>query len=154
MTFARVWCRLLAKEAKLRYFDQKLSRSQKSAMVHLPVPLILGRRGATRNDIPDVLQSTTSSPLSSSVVQVGTLPQFLDQWRSSTFNRLVLNMMKGHHLQLRCHTLFSIISNGAKLRLLWFIIPFSKRQWMSHYPGVPLKHSLVVLASTQMYFCF
>ena len=30
--------------------------------------------------IPDVLQSITSSTSSTSVVQVGTLPSFLDQW--------------------------------------------------------------------------
>ena len=29
--------------------------------------------------------------------------QFLDQWRSITSNRLVLNMVWGHHLQLRSH---------------------------------------------------
>ena len=28
---------------------------------------------------------------------------FLDQWRSITSNRLVLNMVQGHHLQLRSH---------------------------------------------------
>ena len=66
--------------------------------------------------------STTSSPSSSSVVQVGTLPKFLNQWRSSTYNRLVFNMVKGHYLQLRSHSHYSVISNGLTLRLLWFII--------------------------------
>ena len=51
--------------------------------------------------IPDM--SLTSSPSSSSVVQVGTLPKSLDQWRSITSIRFVLTMVKGHHLQLRCH---------------------------------------------------
>ena len=75
--------------------------SMKSAGVHLPVQLTLGRRGAMGYGIPVVLQSITSSPLSSSVVQVGTLPKFLDQWRSIRCNRCVLNMVKGHYLQLR-----------------------------------------------------
>ena len=48
--------------------------------------------------IPDVLQSS----LFSSIVQVSIIPVFLDQWRSITFNRFVLNMVKGHHLELRC----------------------------------------------------
>ena len=30
------------------------------------------------------------------------LPQFLDQWRSTTSNRFVLIMLEGHHLQHRC----------------------------------------------------
>ena len=47
--------------------------------------------------IPDVSQSSTST---SSFVQVGTLPKFVDQWRSITSNRIVL--VNGHHLQLRC----------------------------------------------------
>ena len=43
-----------------------------------------------------------SSPSSSSVMQVGTLPRFLDQWRSVTSNRIMLNLVKGHNLQIRC----------------------------------------------------
>ena len=46
----------------------------------------------------------SSSSLTSFIVQVGTLSKFLDQWRSITSNQFVLNMVKGHHLQLRCHT--------------------------------------------------
>ena len=53
--------------------------------------------------IPDVLQSTTSLTSALSVVQVGTLSKFLDQWRSITSSRFVLNMVKCDHLQLRCH---------------------------------------------------
>ena len=48
--------------------------------------------------VADVLWSTTSSASPSSLGQVGTLPHFLDQWRSITSNRFVLNMVKGHHL--------------------------------------------------------
>ena len=31
------------------------------------------------------------------------LSHFFDQWRSNTSNRFVLNMVQGHHLQLRSH---------------------------------------------------
>ena len=75
------------------------------ASMHLQVPLTPGRRGALGDGIPDVLQSLTSSPSSVSLVQVGTLPKFLYQWRSITSNRFVLNIVKGHHLQLRCYPL-------------------------------------------------
>ena len=44
-------------------------------VVSLPVLLTLGRRGAMGDVIPDMLQSTASSS-SSSIVQVGTLPNF------------------------------------------------------------------------------
>ena len=60
--------------------------------------------------IPDVPQPSTSSSSSSSTYapfQVGMLFKFLDQWRSITSNRFVLNMVRGHHLQLRsCPPLF------------------------------------------------
>ena len=54
---------------------------------------------------PDVLQPSTSSSSSStsSPFQVGMLFKYLDQWRSITSNRFVLNMVRGHHLQLRSH---------------------------------------------------
>ena len=58
---------------------------------------------------PDVLQPSTSSSSSStsSPFQVGMLFTFLDQWGSITSNRFVLNMVWGHHLQLRsCPLLF------------------------------------------------
>ena len=35
----------------------------------------------------------------------GTVTQFLDEMRSIIFSRVVLNMFKGHHLQLRCNPL-------------------------------------------------
>ena len=52
---------------------------------------------------PDVSQPSTSSSSSSTSApfQVGMLFKFLDQWRSITSNRFVLNMVQGHHLQLR-----------------------------------------------------
>ena len=71
-------------------------------LVSLSALLILWRKVAMGDGIPDVLQSTASSSSSSSfVVQAGTLPQFLYQWRSITSNRFVINMVKGQHLQLR-----------------------------------------------------
>ena len=73
-------------------------------VVHLLVLLTL-RRGPVADGKPDVLQSTTSSPLSVSVVQGGILPHFLDQCRCTTSNMFVLNMVKGHHLQLKAQPL-------------------------------------------------
>ena len=58
-------------------------------MVHLPVWLTPGRRVAG-DGISDVLQSTSSSALYSSVVQVGPLPIFLNQWRSIVSIRFLL----------------------------------------------------------------
>ena len=55
---------------------------------------------------PDVLESSASSvspPSTSAAFQVGMLFKFFDQWRSITSNRFVLNMVWGHHLQLRSH---------------------------------------------------
>ena len=55
---------------------------------------------------PDVPEPSTSSPFSSSTsatFQVGMLFKFFDQWRSITSIRFVLNMIWGHHLQLRSH---------------------------------------------------
>ena len=73
----------------------------------LQVPQTLGRRGAMGNCVPDVLLCLTSSPSSSSALQVGTFPKSLDQCRSITFNRFVLNMVRGQNLQLRsCPPLF------------------------------------------------
>ena len=44
-------------------------------VVHLPVSLTPGRREARGNVVFDVLQSTSSSPRYSSIVQLGTLPK-------------------------------------------------------------------------------
>ena len=55
-------------------------------------------KGATGDIIPVELQFS----LSSSVVQVGRLPVFLDQWRSITSNRFAFNLVQRHNLQLRC----------------------------------------------------
>ena len=65
----------------------------------------------------------TSSLASSSVLQLGTLPTLLDQWRSTTSNRLVHKMSKGHHLQFRLHPL---LFHNFKL--------FNIKAAMAHHP--------------------
>ena len=65
------------------------------------------RKGGCGISTPDVSPSSASSSSSSAVFQVGMLFSFLDQWRSITSNRFMLNMVWGHHLQLRsCPPLF------------------------------------------------
>ena len=71
-----------------------------------PVLLMLWERGAMGVCTPDVPESSVSSasPSSTSVAfQVGMLFRFFDHWTSITSNRFVLNMARGHHLQLRSH---------------------------------------------------
>ena len=75
----------------------------------------------------------TSSPSSSFVVQVGTLPNFSDQWRSINSNRFVLNMVKGHQLQLRCHPLLLC-------SFKWFIIKAA----MSHHAIIQMEMNELV----------
>ena len=57
------------------------------------------------DSIPDILQSTTLSPSSATVVQAGTIPKILGQRTSITSNRFVHNMVEGHPLHLSCHSL-------------------------------------------------
>ena len=61
------------------------------------------KKGSCGYGTLDVLHCTTSSTASSYIMQVGRLSQLLDQWRSITSSRFVLNVFKGHHLQLKCH---------------------------------------------------
>ena len=70
-------------------------------VMHLPVSVTVRRRETMGDHTPDVFQSTYSSTSASSVVQVCTLFHFLDQWRSITSNKFVLNVVKGEHLQLK-----------------------------------------------------
>ena len=84
--------------------------------MYLPVPLTVGRRGSVQDSICDVLQSTTSSTLSSYVMKVDTLPKLLDQWRSIIYNRFVLNIVKGHHLQLRYHPILFHIFKWCNIK--------------------------------------
>ena len=59
--------------------------------------------GAVEDGICNGLESTTSSILFSSIVHIGIPPHFLDQLRSITSHGFVLNIIKGHYLQLWCH---------------------------------------------------
>ena len=96
------------------------------------------KKGSPWDSVPDVLQcsilSSSSSSSSSSVANVGTLSELLDQWRSITFRRFVLNMVKGQHLQIRCHPF--LFHN-----FIWFNIKAS----MAHLP-VTHKQVDVILA--------
>ena len=68
-----------------------------------PVPLTVGGKGSVGVGASDVSCSPASSLSSSAFFQVVMLFKFFDQWRSITSNRFVLNMVQGHHLQLRSH---------------------------------------------------
>ena len=68
--------------------------------VSSPVLLRLGEKGGMGVSIPAVSGSLSST---SAAFQVGMLFIFFYQWRSITSNRFVLNMVWGHHLQLRSH---------------------------------------------------
>ena len=59
--------------------------------------------GVSAPDVPEPSTSSSSSSSTSATFQVGILFKFFDQWRSITSNRFVLNMVQGHHLQLRSH---------------------------------------------------
>ena len=62
-----------------------------------------GGMGVSTPDVPEPSTSSSSSSSTSATFQVGMLFKFFDQWRSITSNRFVLNMVWGHHLQLRSH---------------------------------------------------
>ena len=63
--------------------------------------------GVSTPDVPQPSTSSSSSSSTSATFQVGMLFKFFDQWRSITSNRFVLNMVWGHHFQLRsCPPLF------------------------------------------------
>ena len=59
--------------------------------------------GVSAPDVPQPSTSSSSSSCTSAMFHVGMLFKFFDQWRSITSNRFVLNMVRGHHLQLRSH---------------------------------------------------
>ena len=86
----------------------RLIHTARSLLVALFPPVLLSQEGKVGMGVsaPDVQQPSTSSSSSSSTsatLQVGMLFKFFDQWRSITSNRFVLNMVWGHHLQLRSH---------------------------------------------------
>ena len=62
-----------------------------------------GGMGVGTPEMPESSASSASSSSTSAAFQVGMLFKFVNQWRSITSNRFVLNMVWGHHLQLRSH---------------------------------------------------
>ena len=102
-----LWLRGLTWSVGMRLIQ--VARSLLGA-VSSPVLLRLGERGAMEVGTSNVLESSVSSASLSSTsatFQVGMLFKFFDQCRSITSNRLVLNMVWGHHVQLRsCPPLF------------------------------------------------
>ena len=80
----------------------------RSLLVTLFPPVLLSHEGKVgmgvgTPDVPEASTSSSSSSSTSTTFQVGMLFKFFDQWRSITSNRFVLNMVQGHHLQLRSH---------------------------------------------------
>ena len=80
----------------------------RSLLVAVFPPVLLsqeekGGMGVSTPDVPEPSTSSSSSSSTSATFQVGMLFKFFDQWRSITSNRFVLNMVWGHHLQLRSH---------------------------------------------------
>ena len=94
----------LAKRPHLE-IGMRLIQVARSVLVTVspPVVPILGGKGSLEVSTPGVSQSSTSSSSSSAVFQVGMLFKFFDQWRGIICNRYVLNMVWGHHLQIRSH---------------------------------------------------
>ena len=84
----------------------------RSLLVALFPPVLLSQEGkvgmgVSTPDVPQPFTSSSSSSSTSATFQVGMLFKFFDQWRSITSNRFVLNIVQGHHLQLRsCPPLF------------------------------------------------
>ena len=81
----------------------------RSLLVALFPPVLLSQEGKVGVGVStsDVPQPSTSSSSTSASFQVGMLFKFFDQWKSITSNRFVLNMVWGHHFQLRsCPPLF------------------------------------------------
>ena len=112
------------------------------------------------NGIPDVLQSKSSSPSSSSAVQVGTLHHFLIK-RGALLPISVLNIVKGHHLQLSTlprlfcnfhwfNIKVPLIFTASTLRPLRLIILLSSKKCRTFQPRGQLNHHLVLLVSIPM----
>ena len=90
----------------------RLIQVVRSLLVALFPPVLLSLEGkvvvgVSTPDVPEASTSSSSSSSTSTIFQVGMLFKFFDQWRSITSNRFVLNMVWGHHFQLRsCPPLF------------------------------------------------
>ena len=80
----------------------------RSLLVALFPPVLLSQEGkvgvgVSAHDVPQPSTSSSFSSSTSAMFQVGMHFKFFDQWRRITSNRFVLNMVLGHHLQLRSH---------------------------------------------------
>ena len=78
----------------------------RSLLVALFPPVLLSQEGkvgvgVSTPDVPQPSNCFSSSSSTSAMFQVSMLFKFFDQWRSIASNRFVLNMVWGHHLQLR-----------------------------------------------------
>ena len=105
------------------------------------------KKGAMGVSTPEVSQSTAFSSSSSSVFQVGILLHFLDKWRGITFNRFVLNMVQGYHLQLRqcpplLHNFWQFNVKGAAAHH-----PIVQKEVVDLFLREQWNHCLVVLVS-------
>ena len=85
----------------------RLIQVARSLLVAVSPPLLSqeekGGMGVSTPNVPEPSTSSSSSSPTSATFQVGMLFHFFDQWRRITPNRFVLNMVWGHHLQLRSH---------------------------------------------------
>ena len=86
----------------------RLIQVARSLLVAVSLPVLQsqvekGGMGVSGPDVPEPSTSSSSSSSTSATFQVGMHFKFFDHWRSITSNRFVLNMVWGHHLQLRSH---------------------------------------------------
>ena len=109
------------------------------------------RKGGMGVHVPDVPESSASSASSSSTsaaFQVGMLFKFFDQWRSITSNKFLLNMVWGHHFQLRSCPPCSVTSSDLMSRQQQqLIILLFRGRLMSFLLREQLNPLLVVLVS-------
>ena len=94
MVYARAGCTSLPKKPHLDPKSEGQEGDRKSVGGNLPAPQTLRRRGTMGDIVPDDFKSLSSS----SLLQVGILPIFLDWQISITSNWLVLNIVLGQHL--------------------------------------------------------
>ena len=97
---------------------------------------------------------TVFAYITSSVMQVGSLPKFLDQWRSITSKRYVLNTVKGHHHQLRCCPLLFCNYRQFNIKAALAHHPIIYREVDELLAKGTIDPSLVVLAFTLLYLLF
>ena len=98
--------------------------------------------------------NTFTFTLSSSVVQYGALPHFLVQWRSITSNRLVLIMVKGHHVQYRAKLLLFCNFSWCNIKTALVHHPVIQKEAWELLEKLVVNHQLVVLVSIPMCLWF